>query len=234
MKLGIIIPTYQRKDNQSPFLLKRALHSILNQTKKEYKVFVIGDRYENENELKTILDSYPKEKFYVENLPIAVERDNYADKWALWSYGGVNATNYGIDLALNDGFDFLCRLDHDDFWDKTHLEEILNCIEQTHSDWMCTKSQYIKNLIYPFSNCNKMYCDYEPKPRQLIHSSVCMNFKKIPLKYRDLFKETGKSDMPSDADMWIRVSQYCKDNNLKTTLINKITCFHIDEGYERN
>lgn len=34
-------------------------------------------------------------------------------------------------------------------------------------------------------------------------------------------------------DLWIRVSQYTKENNLKTTLINKLTCNHLEEGYER-
>ena len=93
---------------------------------------------------------------------------------------------------------------------------------------------YIRNLVFPFSNCTEIYCDYEPKPERLIHSSVCMNFKKIPLRYRDLFKENNRVGIPSDADMWIRVAKFCKENNLKTKLINKITCFHLDEGYERN
>lgn len=233
MTIGIVIPTYRRLDGKTPVLLKRALDSIFNQTKNEFKIYLIGDKYENEGEIMELISSFPKEKLYYENLPYAAERDNYKDKWVLWSYGGVNATNHGIDLALNDGLEFICHLDHDDFWDKTHLEEISNCIETTNSDWICTKSQYIRNLIYPMIKCSQLYCDFKPISEGLIHSSVCMNFRKIPLKYRDIFKETGKRGLPSDADLWNRVADYCTKNNLKTTLINRVTCFHIEEGYER-
>jgi len=67
----------------------------------------------------------------------------------------------------------------------------------------------------------------------LIHSSTCINFKKIPLRHRNIFEETGVSGLPGDADLWLRISNYLKENNLNGILINKITCKHIEEGYER-
>lgn len=233
MNLGIVISTYKRKDGKTPLCLKRALDSIMNQTHQDFKIFLIGDRYEDNDEINNIVSSYPEEKIYFENLPVALERDVYTDKWAIWSYGGVNATNYGIEKSLENHFEYICHLDHDDYWENTHLSEISKCIEINNSSWMCTRSKYVMNLVYPRAFCDSDYCDYTPIREGLIHSSVCMNFKKIPLRYRDIYKITGKRGEPADSDLWIRVSQYTKENNLKTTLINKLTCNHLEEGYER-
>jgi glycosyltransferase involved in cell wall biosynthesis len=233
INLGVVISTYMRKDGTTPFFLKRALDSVINQTYDNFKIFLVGDRYENENEINSIVLQYPSQKIFFINLPEALERDNYKDKWAIWSYGGVNAINYGIETALKEGFEFICHLDHDDYWDSSHLNEFSKCIKNTKSDWMCTKSKYVSNMIYPNFNCTSEYCSYKPMARGLIHSSVCMNFRNIPLRYQDLYKLTNKIGDPADADLWTRVADFTTKNNLKTTLINKVTCYHLEEGYER-
>jgi len=233
MKFGIVIPTYYRKDKTTKFYLTRALNSVLNQKYKNFKIYLIGDRYENEEEINELVSKYESENFYFENLKVAKERDFYTNKYAVWSYGGVNATNYGIDISLAEGNEYICHLDHDDYWSETHLETIKNCIDITGSDWVCTKSIYVDNRILPVSLSTEKYISFLPKPESLIHSSVCMNFKKIPLKYRDLFAETGKIGLPTDAELWYRSGKYIIENNLKSTLINEITCYHIEEGYER-
>ncbi len=56
MKIGIIISTYQRKDGKTPFYLNRTLESILSQTYKNFKIFLIGDRYENPEEFESYLE----------------------------------------------------------------------------------------------------------------------------------------------------------------------------------
>ena len=55
MKLAIIISTYYRKDGRSSSFLTRALNSIANQTYQDYKIFLTGDRYENNEEFETII-----------------------------------------------------------------------------------------------------------------------------------------------------------------------------------
>jgi hypothetical protein len=61
-----------------------------------------------------------------------------------------------------------------------------------------------------------------------------MNFKTIPLKYRDILGETGQVGEPADADLWDRCREYILKHNLKSYVINKLTCYHEEEGYERN
>jgi hypothetical protein len=113
--------------------------------------------------------------------------------------------------------------------------EILNdAILKTESLWLCTKSEYIRNLVYPNINSENYLIPYYPQPEGLIHSSTCINFKKIPLRHRNVFEETGISGLPGDADLWERITVFLHENKQNGILINKITCKHLDEGYERN
>lgn len=233
MKLGIVIPTYYRKDGTTYTYLKRALDSVFNQTHQDFKIYLIGDRYEKKDEINEIISAYDSKKLFFKNLEFAKERDSYKEKLAIWSYGGVNATNIGIEICLAEGNNYICHLDHDDYWSPNHLEIINKCIEDTNSDWICTKSMYVSNRVLPLINSSDNYISFLPIPQGLIHSSVCMNFKSINLKYRDLYNETGKIGLPTDAELWERCRIYITNNKLKSTLINQITCYHIEEGFER-
>ena len=69
VKFGIVIATYQRKDGTTPFYLTRTLDSIFSQTYQNFKVYVMGDKYDDEEELFGMVNKYPKDKLYCENLP---------------------------------------------------------------------------------------------------------------------------------------------------------------------
>lgn len=234
MKLGIVISTYMRKDGSTPKYLTRALDSIFNQTHQDFKIYLIGDKYENINEINNIISKYDKTKLFFKNLDVAKERDFHKDKYAVWSYGGTNAVNIGLDICLSENNNYICHLDHDDYWENNHLYLINECIENTKSDWVCTKSTYVNNRVLPVNGGNEKYIDFLPKSCSLIHSSVCMNFKKIPLFYRDLFEENGNVGLPADADLWERTRLVITQNNFKSTFINELTCRHDEEGYERS
>ncbi len=77
MKLAITLHTYQRPDGKTPEYLNRAITSIFSQTYQDFKLFVIGDRYDDRYELFNIINKYPSDKLYCENLPYAKERDKY-------------------------------------------------------------------------------------------------------------------------------------------------------------
>jgi len=231
INIGIVMTTYQRKDGKSPHYLKISLDSIFSQTYKNFKLFLIGDKYENEDELKSIIKNYDSSKIYYENLPYAKERDKYSGE-TLWYCGGINAMNHGIDVALSQNFEYLCHLDHDDFWLENHLELLNKCIKETNSDWLCTKSSYKVDLILPDIKDKSEYVNFLPQKFKVIHSSTCINFKKIPLRYKNLFEERNEL-ASSDADLWERCREFIENNNLKSTLVNVLTCRHDEEGYER-
>lgn len=228
--------TYERKDGSTPVYLKRALDSIFNQTHQDFKVFLIGDKYDTEKDVLDLLTDYDSDKIVFKNLSYAKERDNYLDnKMALWSYGGVNAVNIGVQDSLDNGYEYICHLDHDDWWLPEHLYEINKCIEETNADWVCTKSTYSSSQQYlPITNNTDEYQLFYPRYAGLIHSSVCMNFKKISLQYRDLFDLNQSVGLPSDGDLWERCRMVIKSLDLKSLFINKLTCRHDEEGFERN
>ena len=230
MKIGIIIPTYQRTDGRTPELLTRALTSIQKQTHLDYKVFLIGDKYENDLEfLKLSTGIIDSDKIYYENLSVAIEREKYKIKSKeLWSSGGVNATNYGINTAISQDITYICHLDHDDYWSPNHLELINKVIETTKSPFIYTCSRYINNRILPDVKLDNNIIESYPSHATLSHSSVCIDFSIIPLRYRDTLSTINKV-YPSDADMWERCSTYMKTNKLKPLRINTLTCYHINE-----
>jgi len=227
MKITIKISTYQRADGRTPEILTRALESIKSQTYQNYKVYLIGDKYDNNDEfikLSTIID---KDKIYVENLTYAKEREKYTGL-DLWCSGGVNANNHAIDKILSDGLNYICHLDHDDWWAPNHLEEIVNVIKSDSPSFIATKSYYQNyETILPKVESSPFF----PKSSDIIHSSVCIDFNKINLRYRDILEEEGIRGVVSDGDMWDRISELMKSKNINGKLINKVTCYHIEEGY---
>lgn len=233
MNFSIVITTYQRSDGSTPYYLRKALDSIFAQDYQNFKVFVIGDRYENNDEFVEICSSYDNERMYYENLPVAAERDKYTDKWLVWKYGGCAANNYGINKSVEMGYDYVCHLDHDDEWEPNHLSSLKMGIERTGALWLCTKSHYVGGRVLPEVNSTDEICDFYPRPEGLIHSSVCINFKEIPLRHRNVYEEEGNVGLPGDADLWKRMSDYLRSINRPGCLINKITCKHLEEGYEQ-
>lgn len=121
--LAIVLATYFRPDGSTPRYLERALRSIENQTYKNYHIYVIGDNYSDKEGLKKICAKF--NQLTVVNIPFAQERDKYPfGDYRLFCAGGVTACNYGISLALKDGFEYICHLDHDDYWEPSHLKNI--------------------------------------------------------------------------------------------------------------
>jgi acetyltransferase-like isoleucine patch superfamily enzyme len=234
MKLGIVIATYQRFDGSTPTLLKRAIESVKDQTHQDYTLIVIGDKYEDNNEFENICNNAGlKDKIIYENLPYAKEREKYPiGSQELWSSGGVNACNYGIELGLKLGLTYICHLDHDDYWHPQHLEIINYAIEETKdASFINTCSTYFNSHIPTVELTNEIIPS-QVKPGGCVHSSVCINHKDIPLKYRDVYAETGK-EFAADADLWERIGQFVINNNLKTYQITSLTCFHPSERTDK-
>jgi len=227
MKFAIVIATYQRADGATPELLTKTLDSVYNQIHKEFKVFLIGDCYTNNNEFEQFSHAYfNKFELYTTNLKIAVERTKYKDnKRYKWNNGGVTACNTGVNQALNEGYTYICHLDHDDIWDKTHLILINDVIHKYKADFICTKSTHktTSRVLPNIKNKNQLYVDYIPKPEDVIHSATCYNYKTILLRLRD------SENLPADYDLWRRMHRYISKNNLKSICINKITCSHLQE-----
>ncbi len=234
MKLAVTIPTYKRSDGTTPKFLQQALKSVLAQTHQDYKVFLIGDDYTDNKEFEELAHLIPENKVYKENLSIALERSKYPPgSRELWCSGGVNARNHSVKVALKQGYNFVCPLDHDDYWAPDHLESI-NSVVDNYKDvaFVYTCSSHIVGYLPQAPLDNKIIMSL-PQPCQLIHSSVCINYDIIQSKYRDVNSETGQP-LEADADLWMRISQEIQtstNKKLKSILVKKLTCFHKQEKH---
>jgi len=234
MFFAIVIPTYQREDGKTPFYLKRALDSVFAQKYNKFVVFLIGDHYEDNEELIRLISPYPKYKIRLENLPNAIEREKYKDDLnLLWSCGGTVATNHGIDRAESEGIDYVCLLDHDDFWLPNHLQVLHKAIVSTKADWLCTKSTFGRGgSTLPCVRSYSSILSFLPLSQGLVKASACFNIRTIPLRLRNVFEETGEA-FPGDADLWKRSAEFIKSHNLKSYYLNILTCVHGVEGSEK-
>ena len=216
MKLAIITPTYRKLDGSTYFHLAAALDSVKKQTHTDYKLFLIGDDYSDHSEflkLSTLLEPI---NIYAENLEIAKERIKYSG-YDLWRNGGVNASNIGIKKALDEGYDYICHLDHDDLFLPNHLSLISECIDRTYAPFIATKCGG-----YPPIDTDTLYTKYRPETNRLFKVSTCVNYNYFKIFFRNMLEETGKS-YAADADMWNRIKTFLEERDEYGIFINRVT-----------
>jgi glycosyltransferase involved in cell wall biosynthesis len=235
MTLGVTIHTYQRADGQTPQFLTKAIQSIINQSYQNFKIFIVGDKYENNQEFEDIINGFIEipEKIVFENLSFAHERDKYlgVNNSALWNCGGANAINHANNLAKAHGITKVCHLDHDDIWLPNHLQLIANAIvEKKNPAFIYTLSRYLHNPVFPEMVVDAQIVEHYPSYCSLVHSSVYYDLEQIHLPYRDLWLEEGRY-FPSDGDLWERIREKCQRENLKSYVIREVTCIHDKENH---
>jgi hypothetical protein len=221
-KIAIVISTYYRPDGKTKNFLKRNLNSLRNQTNQNFKVFLIGDKYEKEDEFMSFSNII--DNIYLENLDYAKEREKYKGL-QLWCSGGVNAVNIGIKKALSEGYNWIINMDHDDYFIETHIEDINSLINE-ECVFICSNSNYKNSTILP----NVSLGNFIPVGGRLIKSSACVNFSKIDITFRDVYEDEGRIDA-SDSDFWNRLNKIIKNNNYESLCTGKLTCIHDEEGY---
>jgi glycosyltransferase involved in cell wall biosynthesis len=229
MKLGVVIPTYRRADGTTPYLLRRALESVKAQTYQNFVVYLIGDNYEDSTEFLDLMTSVlTSDKIRAYNLEVAEERVKYKQgSEELWCAGGVNATNFGIDRCLEDGLDFICHLDHDDYWEESHLEVIVKAVmANPNARFVHTCSTYFNNYLPFVQPLDSSVIFQRPRASRVVHSSTCVNFKALNIRYRDVYQLTGKCK-EADADLWRQVIESTVLE--ECLLIKKVTCYHPTE-----
>ena len=230
---GIVMPTYRRPDGKTPMLLARALDSVFAQTYQNFKVYLIGDKYENDQEVLNILARYPAGRIHYENLPRAIEREKYPERSReLWCSGGVNASNYAIAKANADRLQYVCFLDHDDKWLPNHLQVLHDTLKQTGAHWLCTDT--IVNSVdhVPRISTSKPIIEFLPLSEGVIKSSVCFDIQYIPTRFRDVLAETNEL-FPADADLWRRMKEFIQKHGLKSYYLNTLTCIYISGGIRK-
>lgn len=226
LTFGITIPTYWRPDGSTAANLAVVLHSILNQSYQDWKVYLIGDRYEHDDEFWELADIIPAEKRYAVNLTYAAERDAGIRGEALWHCGGAHANNVAIARQRADDIPVTCHLDDDDCWFNNHLKTLADVYQQLPEAVFVYTSAWQGGREYPSTKAGIL--DYNNTEiaggGALIHSSASWRLDKMPLKYRQT-QHCG-----ADNDLWDRLSVYCKEHNYKTVFAPKVTLTKATRG----
>ena len=182
VNVSVIIPTYNRKN-----LLKRALHSVSNQTFVPKEIIVVDDG-SSDGTKDWVLERFPDVRY--------IYQDNS---------GVSSARNSGIKEAIGSWIAFL---DSDDEWMPNKLEQQKGVINSFQEAWLChTNEIWIRNGVRVnqmkkhqkyggnvFENCLDI-CRISP-------SSVLI--KKEVFEMVGLFDESLK--VCEDYDLWLRIT----------------------------
>jgi glycosyltransferase involved in cell wall biosynthesis len=240
VKFGILTVTYARKDGKTPELLKQTIQSALNQSHENWKIYLIGDDYENDEELKEIINMVPKNKIVFHNEELPGERLRFAGQ-DLW-YSGSNASaNVGLEMMKKDGIEWIARLDHDDVWLSDHLENFAKAIGAYDGLKFLSSTSLIKRYKSGSDSYKRpVAVDGSKKPfgvnnikgmKDCWHSAICWNLKEMNHRYRNVREQMLTEpvrDEPcgGDRDMIERLMMQCWDKDHKWMLIPEVTVLY--------
>jgi predicted O-methyltransferase YrrM len=185
-KIAVCMATYYRKNGTSKNSLLNAFNYLNNQKYKDFKLFIAGDKYENNEEFIEICKSY-KGDIYYENLTESY-RDYFTIQHNKWSLGGQEAMYYAAKKAYDEGYDYYFHLDDDDIWTENHISNyVKNLMMFPETDFMLCKSRFMYNKILPRVNIVSVnYNNYTLTSSDSVHASWCINLKTIGLEILNL------------------------------------------------
>jgi len=257
IKFGILLATHKISDGgaqtgrkkymDTPTVLRDCLTSIKNQNYDNYTVYIVGDAYKDDAEIKEVMEEIiPKEKLKYHNLSTPGERNKGFTKEQFRFTAGCGAVNKALNMAKADGIDYVVKIDHDDKWTPNHLELLAKAYTQyPELSYVFTRSRKKVDAM----NSSKKYM-YQPKEERHIttiepnnlgfvygdvsHSAMSWRPSMVGnLRYRDA-EQQSKSEpkipmtktMPADADMFKRMMDVIKSKGHKYMYIPKLTSFY--------
>jgi glycosyltransferase involved in cell wall biosynthesis len=227
-KFGICMATYQRKNGKSPMYLKRSLDAIINQTATNWHLYLVGDKYENNDEFLECISTFPKDKITAVNLPSALERENIKNITDLWKVGGATAFNHAHQLAVADGCEYILHHDDDDPF-HTKKIQVLNYVLTLYHTPLCMfhYSTYIGSILprQIVSTISPLL----PSEGNVIHTSLCIH-KSIASDFMyDGYSPEKTTYTCGDMQLIAYIRNAVKDS-LKSIFVPLLLCSHDIEG----
>jgi hypothetical protein len=174
---AIIIPTYKRKNGSTPSYIKNVSQMLKGQTYQNYKVFLIGDNYEDEkefNQFKSLFYSPNEDKIFICNNNKSYRQGYFNNNYNKWAIGGIMAIKIGVQKAYREGYKYYLHLDDDDFWTSNKLEVLKNTLEQfPQAEFIFHASEY-SNRILPIEHREDIslkYNNLRPRGGNIVHST---------------------------------------------------------------
>ena len=230
---AVSIATYQRKNGKTPGYLSRALNCVINQTYDKWVLYIYGDKYEDNSEFERLISVIPKDKLIYHNMEIALERENITNPQFMWGVGGCNTFNVMRQRIIDDGFEWICHLDDDDYWSPNRLQ-VLNENLKKFPD-ACFVYNYSTHggrwwPPIPVHSC--AYNNLPPKPGMAIHASQVYHRRLLSqFKFKTWPEQV---EVAGDWQFLQFLEKYLQDTpNEKTLFIPQLLTFHDQEGEAR-
>ncbi len=207
---GISINTYYKKNGETFAHLSKTIESVLNQTYQNWIIFLVGDKYENQEEFEKICQMIPENKRVCLNLENAVERDLYLNKATnsqgnlilpdahhFWHVAGSNACNVALDLMEKKNVYYWMNLNHDDIFLPYHLYHLYKAYKtfpEVGFVFTCSHYTYNNGITQTLpsgkdaSNVSFSINNLQPQPCNTVHSSVSYDTRKYKIRYPE-FKD---------------------------------------------
>lgn len=177
---AIVIPTYKRANGKTPQHLRNVAAMLDKQTCTNYKVFLIGDHYEDEDEFNSFASLFPGA--YCHNNPTSYRTGYFKERRNCWAIGGIMAIEHGVKQAQAEGFQYYLHLDDDDTWDPEKLEVLRSHIYQfPHSDFIFHGSNYLDTVLpREHATINSVgYNNLMPWAENIVHSAMCLRLDAV-------------------------------------------------------
>jgi hypothetical protein len=137
--------------------------------------------------------------------------------------------NKGIEIALSEGYYYVCHLAHDDVWEANHLALINRIIEQYHPLFCCTLSTYLDGKVLPEIDVSNDIIPTYPLDGGMVASSTCVNYAETKLRVMDRLNVEGTMS-PCDAYLWEQLRNELRAKKKTGYVATTITCHHDEEG----
>jgi glycosyltransferase involved in cell wall biosynthesis len=221
-----ILTANRKKFLPVPEILGQAIESVKDQTYPHWRIYLIGDKYEPHEEFLSFRKLVPPDKIVMYNL-----RNHQPDRFlnlsqkTLSMFAGQVAGHYSLDIIQAMGDRYIANLDDDDLWNPNHLELIYKELCKFNPPALvCTMANFKYTDILPTTRVQPDNTTrIETLARNVAHSSVCWDSHKLPLRYRNLWRETPWSPDYSDADMWARMEHLCAEKGYNIAVVPEIT-----------
>ena len=249
LKIGIVIATHKIDNSRSnymdtPTVLKECLESIASQKYENWKVFIVADCYDGDDEIKKVMESCVKGKYEYHNLAKPGERDLNIPTNEKKITGGTTAWNKGIVMAEKAGMDVIAKIDHDDKWKNNHL----TCLAQAYTQYPEAAFVFTKAAKKPIGGGTNKRILYYPnqasvktvtednhfaKGGDTSHSAI--SWRLLPgikgVRYRGSADQKSsepkrKEVVPVDADIYSLIKTRIEDKGYKYVYVPELTSLY--------
>jgi glycosyltransferase involved in cell wall biosynthesis len=251
VRFAIGMSTYNRTNTRhgsTVDFLKRSLTSVVNQSYKNWDLIIVGDKFEPEEVLLDLLNSFRSDSLevrlegsfapYTENKPRMIylknsitERDFITDRKNLWRLSGSSSHNVGLKFIRENGYTYYCHLDDDDYWETNHLRNLADVYEKYPQCVFANTRAFHCGKLQPRWDDEVSPNNIIPRGCTMVHSSISFRCDIITFEYYTTLDEKGPFK-ENDADLLDRIGNFVRKNTQYCAIsIPIVSCYHIKQTF---